>query len=113
MQTLHSVAYRNATQTLNNDCAMSLYDYRESKDIALHSFGFYALLMELMRRADSTNIAKLRTVWPDVYDELYARYNAPGGILPSDTLPEDDDTLRDDVNGVNTASGDDDDDLPF
>lgn len=45
---------------------------------------FYGLLMAAMRRADSTNAAKLRRAFPEVWDDLQARYEAPAGILPSD-----------------------------
>jgi hypothetical protein len=27
---------------------------------------------------------RLRHAWPEVYAELYARYHAPGGVLPGD-----------------------------
>jgi hypothetical protein len=40
--------------------------------------------MAAMRKADSENVAKLTEAFPDTYAELYARYNAPGGLLPSD-----------------------------
>jgi hypothetical protein len=34
-----------------------------------------------MRKADTTNAAKLRAAFPDVWNEFQARYNAPGGVL--------------------------------
>lgn len=58
----------------------------------MSGFGFYALIMAAMRQADTDNAERLRRCWPDVWQELHARYNAPGGILPDDVLPEDDDT---------------------
>jgi len=33
---------------------------------------------------DSVNERGLRALWPETWDELSARYNAPGGILPND-----------------------------
>lgn len=45
---------------------------------------FYALIMAAMRRADSMNAIALRAAFPEVWDELQARYNAPGGILPQE-----------------------------
>lgn len=45
---------------------------------------FYSLIMAAMRRADSMNAIALRTAFPEVWDELQARYNAPGGILPQE-----------------------------
>lgn len=58
---------------------MSLYDYEESKKLSQH--GFYALLMAAMRNADSDNAFRLRCAFPETWDELQARYNAPGGVI--------------------------------
>jgi len=58
---------------------MSLYDYQASRQVS--GMPFYALIMAAMRRADTENLAKLQAVWPDVWAELDARYNAPGGLL--------------------------------
>jgi len=59
---------------------MSLLDYQQSKDLAYDN-EFYALLMAAMREADDNNLMRLRAVFPEIWDELQARYNAPGGIL--------------------------------
>lgn len=61
---------------------MSLYDYKASQ--GLEHIPFYALLMAAMRQADTDNEEKLRRLWPEVWDELYRRYNAPGGLLPGE-----------------------------
>ena len=45
---------------------------------------FYALIMAAMRKADNINRAKLRKEWPDVWNELDNRFNAPGGLLPGE-----------------------------
>lgn len=63
---------------------MSLYDYERSRELARQDVPFHALIMAAMRRADSDNAAVLRAMWPDTWDELQARYNAPGGRLPTD-----------------------------
>ena len=63
---------------------MSLYDYRASLVLAEQDPPFYGLIMEAMRKADSKNIEKLRMCWPDVWEELGARYNSPGGLLPGE-----------------------------
>jgi hypothetical protein len=42
---------------------------------------FYTLLMAAMRCADTDNLWKLIQAFPDVWDELQKRYNAPGGAL--------------------------------
>jgi hypothetical protein len=48
---------------------------------------FYGVIMLAMMRADSVNAAKLRDAWPYVWNELHARYDAPGAILRSDGEP--------------------------
>ena len=63
---------------------MSFYDYAVSKDLAAMDPPFYSLVMAAMRKADSDNIVRLRTAFPDVYEELLARYHAPGGYLPGE-----------------------------
>lgn len=65
---------------------MSLYDYRVSMDLHHQDHPFYALIMAAMRKADTQNTVLLRDAYPHVWDELQARYNAPGGELPTDRL---------------------------
>jgi hypothetical protein len=55
-----------------------------SRRIEMEDYPFYALIMAAMRQADTTNLEKLKAMWPDVYREFMARYNAPGGVLPTD-----------------------------
>ena len=45
---------------------------------------FYGVIMLAIMRADSINAAKLRAMWPDVWEECQARYDAPRAILDSD-----------------------------
>lgn len=65
---------------------MSLYDYIRSIEITVKiaTEPFYAVVMALMRLADTDNREKLRAAWPEVWNELQARYMANGGILPED-----------------------------
>lgn len=67
---------------------MSLFDYRESQDLAARDPSFYALIMAAMKKADGENLRKLVAGWPEVYAELDARYNARGGLLGGETAPE-------------------------
>ena len=60
---------------------MSKYDYDMSKVIGAQDPTFYSLIMAAMRKADTANATLLRTVFPGAWDELQARYNAPGGLL--------------------------------
>ena len=63
---------------------MSLYNYQQSQKASI-DHDFYSLLMAAMRNADEFNLSKLEDLFPAEYEELQARYNAPGGILPSDS----------------------------
>ena len=63
---------------------MSLFDYQTSKHIAAGDYPFYALIMAAMRQADTLNAESLRHMWPEIWDELQARYHAIGGKLPED-----------------------------
>lgn len=65
---------------------MSRYDYEAAKAIQATDPPFYALIMAAMSKADTINAALLRTCWPDTWEELQDRYNAPGGILPTDPV---------------------------
>lgn len=60
---------------------MSRYDYEISRTIHAEQYPFYALIMAAMRRADTPNLQALCMAFPDVWAELQARYNAPGGVL--------------------------------
>lgn len=64
---------------------MSLYDYKMSQEIE-GKYPFYALIMTAMRQADSDNLELLRQAFPRVWQELYERYNAPGGVLPIEMI---------------------------
>lgn len=68
---------------------MTLFEYRAYREIKAQSRPFYALIMAAMESADSFNAVKLRDAWPEVWDELQARYDARGGLLPGETAPED------------------------
>ena len=63
---------------------MSLYDYQQSKKVSLDDPPFASLIMAALRKADTNNAEMLCGCWPEICDELKVRYNAPGGILPTD-----------------------------
>ena len=64
---------------------MSLYDYEVGREISVHDPPFSSLIQAAMRKADTRNSEKLQEMYPEIWEELQARYNAPGGILPSDS----------------------------
>ena len=63
---------------------MSLHEYQESAKVELAGHPFYAIIMTAMRQADSQNIERLRQAFPDTWEELRARYDSPGGVLPGE-----------------------------
>lgn len=65
---------------------MSLHEYLTSNAINQLDPPFYALIMAAMRKADNTNLGKLREVFPEVWEELDRRYHAGGGVLPEDGI---------------------------
>lgn len=60
---------------------MGLHSYLRSIELNKHNYPFYTLIMSAMRKADSINIELLKEAFPDIYEELDARYNAPGGRI--------------------------------
>lgn len=64
---------------------MSIYDYEKGLQLELfcldNSIHFYAVVQCAMRMADTMNTEKMKLAWPEVYEELRQRYNAPGGYL--------------------------------
>ena len=50
----------------------------------LDSDHFYALIQAAMRLADTDNLKALKKHWPKEWQDLQARYSAPGGLLPDE-----------------------------
>lgn len=67
---------------------MSLDDYYSGLAINSRSFTFNGIVQAAMRKADTDNLQKLKDAWPEIYTELQARHNAPGGMLPDEIEPE-------------------------
>jgi len=67
---------------------LSLHSYLVSKALDAKDLPFYALIASAMRKADTDNLARLRAAFPEVWSDLYRRYNAPGGILPEDGVDD-------------------------
>lgn len=63
---------------------MSHYDYEASKAISESDPPFAAIIMAALRKADTRNGLLLRSAFPDITEELQARYDAPGGYLPGE-----------------------------
>lgn len=63
---------------------MSYHTYVQGRKIADKYFDVEALIQAAMRHADTTNATALQKAFPDLWAELQARYNAPGGLIPGD-----------------------------
>lgn len=63
---------------------MSRHDYLVSRKIMADDLPFYGIVMGAMRKADTSNLARLKAAFPEVWEELDARYNSAGGILDSE-----------------------------
>ena len=61
---------------------MSLHDYLTSRRISEFDPPFSALIMAALRKADSSNTAKLQAAWPEIAVEFKYRYWSGGGLLP-------------------------------
>ena len=66
---------------------MGRHEYERSRALSVDE-SFHTLIMAAMRRADSTNAEGLKAVFPEIWDELQARYWAPGGLLPHEVTPQ-------------------------
>ena len=69
---------------------MTLYDYETALTLrARHlDIPFYSLIMAAMMQADSSNLEVLKCAFPEVWDEVSFRYNAPGGLLDGEAKDE-------------------------
>jgi len=63
---------------------MSYNDYKLSQD--LQEYPIHALIMAAMRHADTDKLDKLRAAFPETWNELVKRYNAPGGCISEGEL---------------------------
>ena len=73
---------------------MSFHSFRAALELSKDDPPFYALIMAAMLKADTTNLAKLKHAWPEIWIELDARYHSRlaveiNGELLSGALPED------------------------
>jgi len=58
---------------------LNIIDYKVSQRLGVYDVPFSALIAAAMRKADSNNIEKLKSAWPEVFTDLQKRYNGPGG----------------------------------
>lgn len=58
---------------------LNIIDYKVSQRLSFYDLPFSALIAAAMRKADSNNIEKLKSAWPETFADLQKRYNGPGG----------------------------------
>ena len=63
---------------------MSHYDYKRAVQLIVADEPYYAFIMAAMMKADDVNLPKLKALWPHIWDEVNARFNASGGRLPGE-----------------------------
>lgn len=73
---------------------MSLHGYHYGIRLSALDPPFESLIMAAMRKADTDNSDKLQSAFPELWRELKARYNAPGGIIPEDQVQDVDAVMR-------------------
>jgi hypothetical protein len=67
---------------------MNWLSYQTGVRLARADVDFYALVIAAMIRADTTNAARLRSVFPELWDETQRRYDAPGGLIGDEVMTE-------------------------
>ncbi|RYZ28207.1 MAG: hypothetical protein EOP01_06795 [Propionibacteriaceae bacterium] len=71
----------SAMTSQHGDLRLSLHAYEVSKELGLVDLPVSALIAAAMRKADTGNVALLQAAFPGVWQDLAARYEAPGGLL--------------------------------
>jgi hypothetical protein len=60
---------------------MSLYEYKSARELLNKDPPFYGLIMAAMIKGDVILKEKLRSKFPQVWNELIERSHKPGGLL--------------------------------
>ena len=66
---------------------MSYYEYEIGRKVYMMELPFNGIIQAAMRRAadeSDENLERLKGCFPEVWDDLQKRYNAPGGKLEND-----------------------------
>lgn len=67
---------------------MSYHEYIWGREISAKDYPFYALIQAAMRQADTRNLEKLKSLFPETFRELQTRYNSPKGLLLDEIAEE-------------------------
>ena len=67
---------------------MSYHEYIWGREISTKDYPFYALIQAAMRQADTDNLEKLKSLFPETFRELQIRYNSSKGLLFDEIVEE-------------------------
>ena len=60
---------------------MTYLDFKVGTDLYKQDIYFYALIVAAILKSDSSNLKKLKSAFPEIYEETFKRYESPGGCL--------------------------------
>jgi len=63
---------------------VSSYDFSIAEQIHRNDPPFKALIMAAILKADEVNKRLLKVAFPDLTEEVWLRYNSPGGRIETD-----------------------------
>lgn len=67
---------------------MSYHDYIWGREISTKDYPFYALIQAAMRQADTDNLEKLKSLFPETFRGFQTRYKSPKGLLLDEIVEE-------------------------
>ena len=67
---------------------MTYHEYIWGREISAKDYPFYALIQAAMRQADTDNLEKLKSLFPETFREFQTRYNTPKGLLLDEIVEE-------------------------
>jgi hypothetical protein len=67
---------------------MNQYDFRDGILLSKQDNSFHTLLVAAFRKADDKNLRRLKTAFPEEFENYQLRYNAPNsGLLAGEKWP--------------------------
>lgn len=73
---------------------MSYQEYILGREISTKGYPFYALIQAAMRQADTDNLEKLKSLFPETFREFQTRYNSPKGLLLDEIVEEENEEIE-------------------
>ena len=75
-------------QALTAEPHLSLHAWTHAVTLYRADVPITALLAAALLRADTGNATLIRACWPQLAVDTQTRYDTPGGLLPSEIVPE-------------------------